>query len=346
MHVEITCKRRGQPAAAGTDSVGAGAVCAQAREPADLLLVSARAEPVLASASAFPAALPTAHPPRPADSGLPATSRPATATASRTESARPASAAWSTLADWHRLAATLRSAYARHGSLRYLQIIPVALVLWGTDWVDRFRAGAGSVGLKNALVVATVSRQLGGSVTQQMNDWLVAHPIASTAAAWYYILLQGALTGIVGVILIWRRAPYFSLNRNALIACNVVGLVAFWLYPVAPPRMLAGYHDIAASAAPFFSSILESKGADQFASLPSLHVAWAIWVAIALSCLLRKPWLRAVVWLYPLATIADVLATANHYLLDVLTAPGVVLIAYAIVASPALVRRPVRHRPQ
>ena len=55
--------------------------------------------------------------------------------------------------------------------------------------------------------------------------------------------------------------------------------------------------------------------------------------------LARRPLLRAAAWLYPVATAADVLATANHYLLDVITAPGVVLLAYAIAFLPRFARR-------
>jgi hypothetical protein len=44
--------------------------------------------------------------------------------------------------------------------------------------------------------------------------------------------------------------------------------------------MLPGYHGTAAAAVPFFSRILETKAADQFGSLPSLHVTWALWVAV------------------------------------------------------------------
>jgi hypothetical protein len=62
-------------------------------------------------------------------------------------------------------------------------------------------------------------------------------------------------------------------------------------------------------------------------------------VAVAASVLLRHPALRAAAWLYPAATVADVLATANHYLLDVITAPAVLLLAYAIAAASALARQ-------
>jgi hypothetical protein len=86
--------------------------------------------------------------------------------------------------------------------------------------------------------------------------------------------------------------------------------------------------------------MFESKAADQFASLPSLHVTWALWVAVALWPVLRRHRvLRAAVWLYPAATILDVLVTANHYLLDVILAPGVLLLGSLGAAMPGLVRR-------
>ena len=224
-----------------------------------------------------------------------------------------------------------RAAKARYGLLRYAQIIPVALLLWATDAVDKFRAGAAGAGLRNALEVVTISRQLGGEFTAGWNAWLAGHPLPALAAAWYYIVLHGAVAGVVGILLIWRSVPSFRVHRNALIASSLIGLAVFLLYPVAPPRMLPGVHDVTGAAVPVFSSMLESKAASQFAALPSLHVTWALWAAVAATALLRRHRvLRLLVWLYPAATILDVLATGNHYLLDVILAPGVLVLAYAV----------------
>ena len=228
--------------------------------------------------------------------------------------------------------------------LRYLQVLPVAVVLWALNAVDQFRAGAQVAGLRHAVVVSQVSQHLGDAITQPMNHWLAAHTVLAGVAASYYIVLHGLIAGVVGLLLLWRRPGAFGFHRNALIAVNAVGLVVFWLYPVAPPRMLAGYHDVAATAVPVFSSVIEGKAAGQFAALPSLHVAWAIWVAVVASTLLRRRELRAAVWLYPAATIADVLATANHYALDVLTAPGALLLAYLLAAALARARQAARRR--
>jgi hypothetical protein len=234
---------------------------------------------------------------------------------------------------------TVRAAVIRHPALRYLQIIPVALVLWGLDAAVMFRAGADVAGMRDAPVVDQISGELGGGFARQWNGWLLGHSILGTAASWYYVILHGAVAGVVGIWLIWRRTPRFALHRDALIATNVIGLLAFWFYPVAPPRMLPGYHDITGINVPFFSGFIEGKAADQFAALPSLHVVWALWVAVALSTTLRTPALRIVVWLYPVATVLDVLATANHYWLDVITAPAVLVLAYALAAVPEYIRR-------
>jgi hypothetical protein len=247
---------------------------------------------------------------------------------------------------WGKLARAWRSALVRHPALRLAQIIPIGALLWGLDDAASLRAGAPTAGMHNAVTVNSVSRDVGGTFVFAMNDWLAVHHLGALAATWYYILLQGALTGVVGALLIWRRPPSLRLHRNALIAVTALGLLAFWWYPVAPPRLLPGYHDIVASALPAFSAVVEPNGSAVYASLPSLHVAWALWAAIAGTALVRRPALRALLWLYPAATIVDVLATANHYLLDVLTAPGLLFLAYVLAVAAERARwRLVSRRP-
>jgi hypothetical protein len=247
---------------------------------------------------------------------------------------------WHVVCGWHRaeacwraLSHAWRSALVRHPALRFAQIAPLGLLLWGLDMTASLRAGAATAGLRHAVTVNSVSMHIGGEFAVVMNDWLAVHHLGALVATYYYILLQGALTGVLGALLIWRRVPSFGLHRNALIAVTALGLVAFWCYPVAPPRLLPGYHDIVASALPTFSAAVEPNGSAVYASLPSLHVAWAIWGAIAGTALVRRPVFRALLWLYPAATITDVLATANHYLLDAVTAVGLLAIGYGLALA-------------
>jgi PAP2 superfamily len=257
--------------------------------------------------------------------------------------------AWHVTSGWHRAQVwwqllavgglrAWRSALARHPALRFLQILPIALLLWVLDDAASFRAGAAVAGMRRAIAVNSVSLQIGGGFVPAMNDWLTTHHAAALAATWYYILLQGALTGVVGALLLWRRVPRFGLYRNSLIAITALGLVAFWCYPVAPPRLLQGYHDVIASAVPTFANAVEPAGSATYAALPSLHVAWALWTTFACMALVRRPILRAALWLYPVATIVDVTATANHYLLDVITALRLLLLGYLLALTPGLAR--------
>ncbi len=64
--------------------------------------------------------------------------------------------------------------------------------------------------------------------------------------------------------------------------------------------------------------------------MPSLHIAWAVWCTLAVWRATRR-WARALASVYPLATAFAVLATGNHFLLDMLAG----LLAFA--ASVAIV---------
>jgi PAP2 superfamily len=235
--------------------------------------------------------------------------------------------------NWRQLTRAWRSACTQHPALRLLQILPIGFLLWGLDDAASLRAGAAVDGMRHASTVNSVSLDVGGTFPLVMNHWVATNHLGALAATWYYIVMQGALTGVIGALLIWRRPPTLRLHRNALIAITAAGLLAFWCYPVAPPRLLPGYHDIVATTLPAFSSVVEPNGSAVYASLPSLHVAWGMWAAIAGAALVRRPLLRALLWLYPAATIADILATANHYVLDVLTAPGLVLLGYGLAMA-------------
>jgi hypothetical protein len=217
-------------------------------------------------------------------------------------------------------AAPGRAVFRRWWS-RYRQIVPAVVLLWAQDAVDKFRAGAQSAGMAHAPVINRASDALGGQPVVAMNHWLADHPLSAAAAAAYYIVLQALVTGTAGILLMRSGAAAFRLHRDALIATGVIGLVAFWAYPVAPTRMLPGYRDITAAAVPVFHRLLESKGRRPVRLLPVLarHLGA---VGRGGSAEPAAPHLADHRLAYPVATSLDVLATANHYLLDPVTGPA------------------------
>jgi membrane-associated phospholipid phosphatase len=90
-----------------------------------------------------------------------------------------------------------------------------------------------------------------------------------------------------------------------------------------------GYVDVVAASHAVISwhSGALVHDADQFAAMPSLHIAWAIWSSLAAWRLFRSRIARAVALCYPLVTAFTVLATGNHYVLDVLAGAATMLTA-------------------
>lgn len=140
----------------------------------------------------------------------------------------------------------------------------------------------------------------------------------------------GHLVVLLSVLIwAWARHPYrYPLVRNTLVGLTLGALAGYWLFPTAPPRFaLAGVIDTIA-VHPVLLARQESVVGlvNAYAAMPSLHVAWAVWGALAVGGLSRARW-RRLIWLHPATTTLAVLATANHYLLDVVA--GVLLAVLA-----------------
>ena len=142
-------------------------------------------------------------------------------------------------------------------------------------------------------------------------------------AAYYYDVAHVSVTTAVLVVAYALRQGAYRRARTALVAINVVGLAVFLVYPLAPPRLLpgAGFADIIAMSHTWFA--WESAGgvaerANEYASMPSLHVAWAVWVALTVTSMTTRRVWHVVAWAHVLLTSVVVVATGNHYLLDVL----------------------------
>jgi hypothetical protein len=142
------------------------------------------------------------------------------------------------------------------------------------------------------------------------------------AANVYYACVHFPATA---ALLLWtylRQPALYRRARTTLAALTAAGLVVHILYPLAPPRLLsaAGMVDTGHAVGPsVYSGSASDALANQYAAMPSLHVGWATVVAAVLvtGTRGRRRWL----WLlHPLATLAVVVLTANHYWLDAVVA--------------------------
>jgi len=155
------------------------------------------------------------------------------------------------------------------------------------------------------------------------SSWLL------TATAWTY---WNSEFTVIGLALLWiylRRHDGFKRFRNTILLANLVGLVGFWLMPTAPPWMFPDKGFVA--GVNHSSALLQSFG-NSYAAMPSLHAADALIVGWFLVANSRTLWAKGLWALWPLWVWFCVVATANHYLLDVFAGIGVAVFALAATA--------------
>lgn len=140
-------------------------------------------------------------------------------------------------------------------------------------------------------------------------------------------------------VYIYHR-PRFRLLRNVMLLTNALALVGYELYPMAPPRLTTG---LIFNHRPFrfqdtlFGVIGNGKvggsgiGYNPLSAMPSLHIAWALIVAITLIVLVRQPLIRLLAACYPCLMLLTVVITGNHYVMDGVGAAVAVIVACVLV---------------
>jgi PAP2 superfamily len=153
-----------------------------------------------------------------------------------------------------------------------------------------------------------------------LNHFVAAHEWIAQIMDYYYATLHFVVTIGVMVWLFVRRPHVYRGARTVMFATSLFGLLGFYLYPLAPPRLLPQY-DYVDTLLRFhtWGSLADPAVAahsNQFAAMPSLHIAWALWCGVALVRCARSIWVRAAGVLYPVLTLVVIVGTANHFVID------------------------------
>jgi len=167
----------------------------------------------------------------------------------------------------------------------------------------------------HARQVADVESALGLYGELDLNAFTSQHHGLAVFASYYYVSLHYVVTPVVMIWLWHQRRRIYAPLRSALVIASAGALLVYGTWPLAPPRYaMAGavdtVHEVLSSSGHGVSGLV-----NDLAAMPSMHVGWALWCAVVVVISFRSR-LRHLAWLYPLATTAVVVATANHYLLD------------------------------
>lgn len=147
--------------------------------------------------------------------------------------------------------------------------------------------------------------------------WALGWSDAARLANIYYVGVHFPGTAVALVWLFLRHRAAYLRTRTELVLLTSAGLVVHVLFPLAPPRLVPdlGMVDTMLVVGPSAYSSPNTGFANQYAAMPSLHVAWAILVAVAVIRGSSSHWRWAAV-LHPALTTFVVVVTANHYWLD------------------------------
>jgi membrane-associated phospholipid phosphatase len=194
---------------------------------------------------------------------------------------------------------------------------------------------------ENGLWVIDVEQHATGLVELSLQRLISSSEFLTAAVSWTY---WNSEFTVVGLTLLWvylRQNDYFYRFRNWILLANAIGLVGYVVAPTAPPRMFQalGFKDTLFE----FGSLNHGSGLVQLASnpyaaMPSLHAADAFIVGVSMALIVKRRWARALWIAWPAWVSFSVMATANHFWLDIAAGILVAIIAGAVVYRRQLQR--------
>jgi hypothetical protein len=202
----------------------------------------------------------------------------------------------------------------------WFEILLIAVSYWTYSLIRNAVPEQRAEALRNADWIWKAEQQLGIAVEQSVNHAVNSVTWLIVGMNYYYATLHFVVT--LGVLVwLYRGHPgRYAATRTVLFATTGVALVGYYLYPLAPPRLMTGgdfidtvlVHQTWGSMA---SGDLKNMS-NQYAAMPSMHIGWSLWCGLTLFALASVPWVRVLGLLYPAATLVVIVATANHFWLD------------------------------
>ena len=225
----------------------------------------------------------------------------------------------------------------------WLDAIRQLLLFAGAYYLYRlvrgFVDGQAGLAFENARTLVHIERSLGLFFEPGLQAWAKGEEWLLMFANWMYVNSHFLVTTTFLVWLYIARNHAFYFVRNMFMVAMGFALVGYLAYPTAPPRFLPewGFTDTVAN---FVGESAENSADvlyNPFAAVPSMHVAFALMIAIPAFRLVRRRPLKVLWAAYPALVTFVVVVTANHYWVDAVLG-AIVAAASAWLASATFAR--------
>ena len=195
--------------------------------------------------------------------------------------------------------------------------------------------------IRHGLTVIDVQERLGGLWELSLQGALLSSDFLMTLTSWTYWLSQFVVLGFALLYVYLRKNDSFLRFRNTILAANIIGLAGYIAFPTAPPRMFGefGFVDVLAqfSSLNHGSAVVE-LASNPYAAMPSLHAADALIVGVTMAVLCRHLVFKLLWLAWPAWVAFCVMATGNHFWLDIAAGAVVAALAAAAVSATPLLR--------
>jgi membrane-associated phospholipid phosphatase len=199
-----------------------------------------------------------------------------------------------------------------------------------------------ALAFENGLKVIDLEQRANSLIEVSLQSFVHSSNFLIAATSYTYWLSQFTVLGLALLWVYLRRNEAFLRFRNLLMLANLIGLAGYVFLPTAPPRMFPGFgfsDTLALFGGLNHGSGLVELASNPYAAMPSLHAADALIVGVTLAMICRS-WTARLLWLaWPAWVWFSVMATGNHFWLDI--AAGALV---AALAAAVLYRRGLRAR--
>ncbi len=234
-----------------------------------------------------------------------------------------------------RRAGFLRASRSPRRPRVWFEILLIAVSYWVYSLVRNAVPEQKAQALRNADWIWSVEKHLGIAVEQTVNHAVNSVTWLIVSMNYYYATLHFIVTLCVLVWLFHRHPGRYAAARLALFATTAVALLGYYLFPLAPPRLMTGGHFIDTVLVHHTWGSMASGNfknmSNQYAAMPSMHIGWSLWCGLTVFVLVSTPWARVLGLLYPTATLIVIVSTANHFWLDAVG--GMLCLAFGCAVS-------------
>ncbi|MET9864458.1 phosphatase PAP2 family protein [Streptomyces smyrnaeus] len=207
----------------------------------------------------------------------------------------------------------------RHPRL-WFEIVLIAVSYWTYSLIRNAVPEQRAEALRNADWIWRAEHTLGIAVEESINHAVGGVTWLIVSMNYYYATLHFVVT--IGVLVwLYRTHPgRYAATRLVLFATTGTALLGYYLFPLAPPRLMDGGNFIdTVQVHQTWGSMASGNLAqmsNQYAAMPSMHIGWSVWCGVTIAMLARPVWVKVLGVLYPVTTLTVIVSTANHFWLD------------------------------